>query len=247
MAGALRRTDLSDEGAPGARKTILLSGGDRDLRTFVAAEAPVPVDVISNPAAPLRQSDLAVLVVETVEPSLRAAATRVITEEVPYAVLVRRDVWSAGSAAVHRLLDEVQRDPRRKLIRFWRDRDDLRRTLVEDVLTLDDFDLVGSEVKDGSFVRVGSTFEQSWELENTGFRTWEDRALRELASERLSPEAGLVSIPATEPGARTTVSVRFTAPDEPANCRSVWQIVASDGKPCFPWATGLWCQVLAVF
>jgi len=48
--------------------------------------------VVSNPAAPLGPSDLAVLVVDTVEPPLRAAATRVITEEVPYVVLVRRDV-----------------------------------------------------------------------------------------------------------------------------------------------------------
>jgi Ig-like domain-containing protein len=247
LAGALRRTDLTAHEPQGPRKTILLPGRNKELRAFVAAESPVPVEVISNPAAPLRQSDLAVLVVDTVEPPLRAAAKRVITEEVPYVVLVRRDVWSAGSAAVHRLLDEVQRDPRRKLIRFWRDRDDLRRTLLEDVFTLDDFDLVGSAVKDGSFVKVGTTVEQSWELENTGFRAWEGRALKELASERLVPESALVPIPPTEPGARIAVSVRFTAPDEPASCRSVWQIVGPDGKPCFPWATGLWCQVLAVF
>jgi hypothetical protein len=247
VAGALRRTDLTAEEPRGARKTILLPGRDRELRAFVAAESPVPVEVVSNPGAPLGYSDLAVLVVDTVEPSVRAAATRVITEEVPYVVLVRRDVWSAGGAAVHRLLDEVQRDPRRKLIRFWRDRDDLRRTLVDDVFTLDDFELVGNAVKDGTFVKVGSTVEQSWELENTGFRPWETRALKELASERLAPERGLVPIPPTAPGERAVVSVRFTAPDEPASCRSVWQIVGPEGKPCFPWATGLWCQVLAVF
>jgi hypothetical protein len=147
---------------------------------------------------------------------------------------------------VHRLLDEVQRDPRRKLIRFWRDRDDLRRTLVDDVFTLDDFEFVESAVKDGTFVKVGTTFEQSWELENTGFRPWEGRALKELASERLAPESALVPIPPTEPGGRAVVSVRFTAPEEPASCRSVWQIVGPEGRPCFPWAIGLWCQVLAV-
>jgi Ig-like domain from next to BRCA1 gene len=227
-------------------KTILVPGRDKALRAFVAEAAPIPVEVVSNPRAPLGPSDLAILVVETVEPALRAAATRVLTEDVPYVVLVRRDVWSAGSEAVHRLLDEVQRDPRRKLIRFWRDRDDLERTLCEDVFALDGCEFVVQSVKDGSFVKVGSTFEQVWELENSGFRPWEERALKELASENLTPEQTLVPIPPTEPGERVQVAARFTAPDEPASCRSVWQIVGPEGKVCFPWATGMWCQVLAV-
>ncbi len=236
VAGALRRSGLTADEPRRSPKTILVPGRDERLRAFVAENAPIPVEVVSNPAAPLGPSDLAVLVVETVEPALRAAATRVITEDVPYVVLVRRDVWSAGSDAVHKLLDEVQRDPRRKLIRFWRDRDDLERTLREDVFTLDDFELLGAAVEDGSFVKVGSTFEQAWELENSGFCTWEGRALKELASERLTPERPLVAIPPAEPGERVVVSVRFTAPDEPASCRSVWQMVGGDeGKACFPW------------
>ena len=93
----------------------------------------MPVEVISNPSAPLGPSDLAVLVVESVDPSVRAAATRVLTDNVPYVVLVRRDVWSVGSDAMHQLLDEVQRDPRRKLIRFWRDRDELEQTMRDEV------------------------------------------------------------------------------------------------------------------
>ena len=157
MAGALRRPDLSTS----AVKTILVPGGDGALRAFIAAEAPVPVNVVSNPEAPLGPSDLAVLVVDTVDPPLRAAATRVMTEEVPYVVLVRRDVWSAGSAAVHKLLDEVQRDPRHKLIRFWRDRDDLERTLREEVFALDSAELVGQTVTDGSFVKLGSARSRS--------------------------------------------------------------------------------------
>ena len=165
MARALRRPDLKTPGA----KTILVPGGDESLRAFVAAEAPVPVNVVSNPAAPLGPSDLAVLVVETVDAPLRAAATRVLTEDVPYVVLVRRDVWSAGGEAVHKLLDEVQRDPRHKLIRFWRDRADLEQTLRDAVFTLDGAELVGQTVPDGSFVKVGSKVEQVWELENTGF------------------------------------------------------------------------------
>lgn len=224
-----------------------MPGGDERLREFVAAKAPVPVDVISNPSAPLRPSDLAVLVVESVDPSVRAAATRVLTDNVPYVVLVRRDVWSVGSDAIHLLLDEVQRDPRRKLIRFWRDRDELERTLLDDVFTLDDSTLIEQSVRDGSFVKVGSSFEQTWEIENTGFCVWEERAVRELATEHLSAETSLVPVPRTEPGQRVKISVRFTAPEQPRNCRSVWQAVeGQEQHVCFPWAPGLWCQVLAV-
>lgn len=231
----------------GARKTILVPGGDERLREFVAAEAPVPVDVISNPSAPLRPSDLAVLVVESVDPAVRAAATRVLTDNVPYVVLVRRDVWSTGSDAIHLLLDEVQRDPRRKLIRFWRDRDELEQTLLDEVFLLDDTALVSQSIRDGSFVKVGSTFEQTWEVENTGFRVWENRAFKELATEHMKAETDLIPMPRTEPGQRARMTVRFTAPDEPRSCRSVWKTVEGDDQhPSFPWLTGLWCQVLAV-
>jgi hypothetical protein len=238
---------LTADGPQPAPKTILVPGGDEAFRAFVAAEAPVAVNVVSNPAVPLGPSDLAVLVVETVDPPLRAAATRVLTEDVPYVVLVRRDVWSAGTAAVHRLLDEVQSDPRHKLIRFWRDRDDLERTMREDVFTLDAAELCGQTVPDGTFVKVRSTVEQVWKLENTGFRVWDGRLVKALANEGLTPEREFVAIPRTEPGRRVEVAVTFTAPDNPANCRSVWQIVNDDGDLCFPWATGMWCQVLAVY
>jgi hypothetical protein len=243
VAGALRRTDLSGPAA----KTILVPGGDKLLRAFIEAEAPVAVNVVSNPEAPLGHSDLAVLVVETVDPPLRAAATRVMTEEVPYVVLVRRDVWSAGSAAVHKLLDEVQRDPRHKLIRFWRDREDLERTLREEVFALDAAEFVDQTLADGSFVKVGSTVEQVWQLENTGFCVWEERALKENANEHITPDCAVVDVPRTGPGERVRVTVRFTAPDEPCSCRSVWQMVSADGHVCFPWSTGMWCQVLAVY
>jgi hypothetical protein len=228
-------------------KTILLPGGDRELKSFITAESPVPVEVVSNPAAPLCEYDLAVLVVESVEPALRAAVTRVLTDDVSYVVLVRRDVWSAASSAVRKLLDEVQQDPRRKLIRFWRDRDDLERTLREDVFTLDDATLVSQSLRDGAFVDVGSSFEQTWTLENTGFCVWEDRALQELASEHVVPERASVAIPRTEPGEQVAVTVRFTAPPEPLSCRSVWQMVNREGRMVFPWAPGLRCQVLAVY
>ena len=230
-----------------AAKTILVPGHDKSLRAFIAAEAPMPVNVVSNPAAPLGPCDLAVLVVETVDPPLRAAATRVLTEDVPYVVLVRRDVWSAGSEAVHKLLDEVQRDPRHKLIRFWRDRDDLERTLREEVFALDSAELVGQTVSDGSFVKLGSQVEQVWEIENAGFCVWEERSLKENANEHITPAQAIVAVPRTGPGERVRIAVSFTAPDEPCSCRSVWQMVSADGHVCFPWATGMWCQVLAVY
>ncbi|MBV8081279.1 MAG: hypothetical protein JO186_13000 [Actinobacteria bacterium] len=228
-------------------KTILLPGRDERLRAYVEQTAPVPVRVVSSPRTALGASDLAVLVVENVDPPLRAAATRVLTEDVPYVVLVRRDVWSAGSPAVHKLLDEVQQDPRRKLIRFWRDRDELEQTLRDEVFTLDAYELVGQSVADGSFVKVGSTFEQQWELENTGFSVWENRALKELAVENAAAVSDRIEIPRTEPGERIRLTASFTAPEEPASCRSVWQMVLGDGRVALPWAPGMRCQVLAVY
>jgi hypothetical protein len=241
VAGAVQRTDLTRP------KTVLLPGADERLRTFVTEESPVPVQVVANPAALLGPCDLAVLIVETVDPLFRAAATHVLTQQVPYVVLVRRDVWSASDEAVRELLDEVQRDPRRKLIRFWRDREELERTLRAEVFTLDDLELVGQTVADGSFVKIGSTVEQAWELENTGFCVWEGRALKELASEGLIPNETLVPVSHIAPGERISVSVRFTTPDEPGSCRSVWRMVDAGGHACFPWAPGMWCQVLAVY
>jgi len=228
-------------------KTILLPGGDRALKSFIAAESPVPVDVVSNPAAPLSGYDLAVLVVESVEPALRAAVTRVLTDDVPYVVLIRRDVWSAASNQMRKLLDEVQRDPRRKLIRFWRDREDLERTFRDDVFTLDDATLVSQSLRDGAFVDVGSSFDQTWTIRNTGFCVWEGRVLQELASEHLVPESSSVPVPRTEPGEAVDVAVRFRAPKEPVSCRSVWQMVNDEGRLAFPWAPGMRCQVLAVY
>jgi len=242
LARLVRRTDLDEAG-----KTVLLPGSDESLRAFVAAAAPVRVQVVANPRAPLGPSDLAVLVVDEVDPPLRAAATRVLTEGVPYVVLVRRDAWSGGSPAVQKLLDEVQQDPRRKLIRFWRDREELERTLRDEVLVLDAYEFVRQTVPDGSFVKVGATVEQVWELENTGFCVWEGRALREVAAEQLASVERVLAIPRTEPGERVEIAAAFTAPAEPASCRSVWQMVDAEGRVCLPWATGLWCQVLAVY
>jgi hypothetical protein len=95
-------------------------------------------------------------------------------------------------------------------------------------------------------VKVGSSLEQTWELENTGFCTWDGRALKELAGEGLVPNQTIVPIARTEPGERVSVTVRFKAPEEPSTCLSVWQMVTDEGRIAFPWTPGVRCQVLAV-
>jgi hypothetical protein len=234
------------DAAPARRKTILLPHGDEQLARFLETESPVPVRVVSDAATPLDAFDLALLVVESVDPPMREAVARVLAEGRSYVVLVHRDVWSAADEAAQGLLDDVQRDPRRKLIRFWRERADLEQTIREEVFLLDDVAYVGQSARDGAFVKVGTRFEQTWEIENTGFRVWEGRALRELASERLEPEESVVPLAPTGPGERVNVSVGFRAPDEPASCASVWQVIGMDGRVAFPWSPGLRCQVRAV-
>jgi len=227
-------------------KTILVPGGDDRVRAFVEEAAPVPVHVVDDPSVSLGANDLVLLVVEVVDAALRAAVVRVLTAQIPYVVLIRRDVWSVGDRAVHELLDEVQRDPRRKLIRFWRDRGDLEQTIRDEVFALDSVAFVSAAVRDGTFVKVGSTVEQSWEVENAGFVVWEDRTLKEIGREGLVPAVEAVPLPRTEPGQRVRMAVSFTAPAEPGSYRSVWKMVRADGSVCFPWTTGVWCQVLAV-
>jgi hypothetical protein len=228
-------------------KTVLVPGGDERVRDFVARESPIPVRVVGDPAIELLPSDLVILIVENADPLLRAAVTRVLTSRAAYAVLVRRDVWSMNDPSVQELLGELERDQRRRVIRFWRDREDLERTIIADVFGLDDSDLVSEEVRDGTFVKVGSSFEQAWVLENSGFVVWQGRALKELSRDRLTPATDLVPISRTAPGERVRIPVTFTAPDEPGSCRSVWKTVDADGNLCFPWLLGIWCQVLAVY
>jgi hypothetical protein len=162
-------------------------------------------------------------------------------------VLVRRDVWSAGDEAVQGLLERIQQHPRQKLIRFWRDRDDLERTIRDDVFTLDAASLAGEAVPDGSFVKVGTTFEQWWALENCGFVTWDGRSLREMARTGLEAESALVPVPRTAPGAAARIDVRLSTPAEPGSYRSLWKMVGADGSLCFPSTPGVWCQVRAVY
>jgi hypothetical protein len=238
-------TPRSDPSGP-RRKTILLPTRDEQLERFLEAESPVPVEVVSDPATPLGPFDLALLVVASVGPGLRATVTRVIEDGIPYAVLIRRDLWGAADHAIHGVFDEIQRDPRRKLIRFWRTREDLEQLLRDEVFALDDVHYAGQALRDGTFVKVGSSFEQTWELENTGFCTWDDRTLKEVAGERLVPNRTVVPVAHTAPGERVDVTVRFRAPDGPTTCLSVWQLVTADGRIAFPWTPGVRCQVLAV-
>jgi hypothetical protein len=228
-------------------KTILVPGGDDRVRDFIAREAPVPVDVVGDPAVELRSNDLVVLIVERADEALQAAVARVLTSRAAYAVLVRRDVWAMGDRSVEELLALLERDQRRRLIRFWRDRSDLEQTIVDEVFALDESDLVSEEVPDGTFVKVGTEFEQAWVLANSGFVAWEGRGLKEIARDGLTPAAPLVPIPRTEPGEHVRIPVTFTAPAEPGAYRSVWKMADPDGRLCFPWLLGVWCQVLAVY
>jgi hypothetical protein len=226
------------------RKTILLPWADERLRELVAGECPAPADVVAETTARLTDRDAAVLVVESASADVRRTALRLLADRCTYVLLVRRDVWSGDGG--QELLREVQRHPRRKLIRFWRDRAELERTLRDEVFTLDDSILVSQTVPDGAEVKVGSTFEQTWELENIGFRTWSDRSLAEYSPGCLEPEATRIPLPHTVPGQRVRLTATFAAPAAPSTCRSVWKLVEPDGALALPWAHGIWCEVRVV-
>jgi hypothetical protein len=251
-AAARRATAVTRAGdgdaaaAPLRRKTILLPWADDGLREFVAATCPVAADVVDAARAPLEPADVALLVVDSVDAGVRRLAQRKLRERSSFVMLVRRDVWTAGGPEARALLEEVQRDPRHKHVLFWRDREELERTLRKEVFTFDDSILVSQTVPDGAAVAAGSTFEQTWELENIGFRTWVERTLTEFASGCIEPAEQRIPVPHTVPGERIRLTATFTAPGRPGTCRSVWKYVLPDGRLALPWAHGIWCEVRVV-
>lgn len=91
-----------------------------------------------------------------------------------------------------------------------------------------------------------------WSFKNVGTVPWVDRrlvrveqelvvalrrddgALEALAHAHLASEAPEVRLPEVAPGMPCVVEIIFTAPDKPGTAVSVWRMVDSAGRPCFP-------------
>jgi len=86
-------------------------------------------------------------------------------------------------------------------------------------------------IPDGTQVKVGSTMDKRWEVENSGTCNWNEHyRLRLVAGPDLGAATEQNLFPARS-GARTEIRIVFTAPNEPGAYRSAWQAFTPDGQP----------------
>lgn len=123
---------------------------------------------------------------------------------------------------------------------------------------------VTETVPDHSSVTTGQIFCKTWEIQNIGHVTWQNRKLLcvdrpasspriidgvqpPLYSERcLTPLQTSIDIPETLPGDTVLLSVQFKAPSYPCSIISYWKMADEHGDICFPDSEGLSCLVRVV-
>jgi hypothetical protein len=85
-------------------------------------------------------------------------------------------------------------------------------------------------IPDGTVVVPGSTMDKRWEVENSGTCNWDaDYHLKLIAGPSLGAKTEQVLFPARS-GSQATISVLFTAPNDPGKYRSAWQAFDPNGQ-----------------
>jgi len=85
-------------------------------------------------------------------------------------------------------------------------------------------------IPDGTVVVPGSTMDKRWEVENSGTCNWNaDYHLKLIAGPALGAKTQQVLFPARS-GSQATISVLFTAPNDPGKYRSAWQAFDPNGQ-----------------
>ena len=118
-------------------------------------------------------------------------------------------------------------------------------------------------IPDNTIVTTGQTFIKTWEIQNIGHVSWQNRYLicvdqpvdsinliegivPPLSNRLLKPSQNRIPIPDTEPGDTVLLSVEFTAPAYPCSVMSYWKMADEQGDICFPETEGLSCLVQVV-
>jgi hypothetical protein len=86
-------------------------------------------------------------------------------------------------------------------------------------------------IPDGTIVVAGSTLDKQWEIENNGTCNWNEEYSIRLIS---GPDLGADSVQALAParsGSRTTIRIKFTAPDQSGSYQSMWQAYNPEEEP----------------
>ena len=85
-------------------------------------------------------------------------------------------------------------------------------------------------VPDGTLVEPGETLDKRWEVENSGTCNWNNRyTIGLIAGPGMGVPVQQALVPALA-GTQTMIRMIFTAPEEPGNYRSAWQVYDPDGN-----------------
>lgn len=113
---------------------------------------------------------------------------------------------------------------------------------------------------DFSRVKIGQSFEKTWEIRNSGSVVWENRrlvCLDNLVEVRfaqgqqldiyhyglISLSGPVITLPLIRPQESYRVSIPFLAPQTPCTTISWWKMQDIHGHCCFPHTSGLYCLV----
>lgn len=122
---------------------------------------------------------------------------------------------------------------------------------------------VTETIPDNTTVLTGQIFCKTWEIQNIGHVTWQNRKLicvdkaidtieiidgvtLPIADRQLLPSENSIAIPETLPGDSVLLSINFTAPRYPCSVISYWKMTDEHGDICFPETEGLSCLVRVV-
>lgn len=85
-------------------------------------------------------------------------------------------------------------------------------------------------IPDGTLIAPGQVFTKTWEIQNTGTRTWNSRYHWQFQAGAPMGRVRSVAAPVVRPGGTATFSVELVAPTQPGTYRGFWQMTDVAGN-----------------
>lgn len=86
------------------------------------------------------------------------------------------------------------------------------------------------------FVEIYEKFQHTWEIKNTGTKTWKGRKLYFFNHDFVRPRAeqNVIELPEMEPGQSVIISVQMDARGFEAHSECKWIMIDAENRDCFP-------------
>jgi len=94
--------------------------------------------------------------------------------------------------------------------------------------------LVSSSLPYGAGLNSAQSFNQTWELKNTGTCPWKEASLQLVTGNSFNSTPGAWDLPDTAPGDTARLSLQFQAPQQAGTYRGDWQMVNGKGHAFGP-------------